>query len=240
MTDLDKIEEGKLECRLDEITRLNQRRLARISFVGAVRGVNEDGPNRQQLNGYLYFDLDSRHISYVSLKGVHFLLDKTGKEQGRVEGQFVLTRQLDRSPDLSDEALKGVKLEPDDDNTRLLYDHPDVGVRFLYPRRWHVAGVHGQQLGVDESNGSGLLLTLDPLERLPTRAQYLAESTKWLQGQKAKIVGTRAPQMLQGEPFGVEHFSIEVEENGKRALLDYYVIRQKLGGTPSRPGCCQR
>src|SRR5579859_6020705 len=77
-----------------------------------------------------------------------------GKEQGRIEGQFVLTRQANTGArDLTEEALRGIKLEPDDDNTLLLYDNDEVGVRFLYPRRWRVAGVRGRQLGIDETNG---------------------------------------------------------------------------------------
>ena len=31
--------------------------------------------------------------------------------------------------------LRGVALEPSADNTLLLYDNPDMGVRFLHPRR---------------------------------------------------------------------------------------------------------
>ena len=61
------------------------------------------------------------------------------------------------SRDLSDDALKGVALEPNAENTLLLYDNPDFGVRFLYPRRWHVGAVHGSQLALDGADGSGLL-----------------------------------------------------------------------------------
>jgi hypothetical protein len=231
LTDLERIEEGKLECRLDQLTVLNRHRLARVTFIGTVRGVNEDGPNRQTLDGYFFFDLESRHISYVSLKGTHVLLDKDGKEQGRVVGQFVLTRDIDqRCRELTDEALRNVKLEPDDDNTLLLYDNSDLGIRFLYPRRWRVAGVRGRQLGVDEANGSGLMLTVEPAERVPTGAQFLAEARKWLGEQKAKVVRVGAPTLVQAAPNTLEHFSIDMESQGKPALMDYYVIRQKNGG----------
>ncbi|OAI41880.1 hypothetical protein AYO40_02210 [Planctomycetaceae bacterium SCGC AG-212-D15] len=230
LTDLERIEDGKVECRLDQVTVLNRRRLARVTFSGSVRGLNEDGPNRQILDGYFFFDLESHHISYVSLKGTHVLLDKDGKEQGRVEGQFVLTRQANTSTqDLNDTTLKSVKLEPDDDNTRLLYENDDLGIRFLYPRRWRVAGARGRQLGVDETNGSGLMLTLEPAAAMPTGAQYLAESRTWLQGQKARILRVTEPRALPGAN-GIESFSIEMEANGKRATMEYFVIRQKLGG----------
>ena len=66
---------------------------ARVTFRGTVRGANEDGPNRQQLDGWLLFDLDSNYLSYLYLKGVHSLLDPDGKEVGRVEGRYVLSRK---------------------------------------------------------------------------------------------------------------------------------------------------
>ena len=45
----------------------------------------------------LVFDLESRHLSYLYLKGGNFLLDKDGKEVGRIDGQFVLTGSLDET-----------------------------------------------------------------------------------------------------------------------------------------------
>src|SRR4029077_4203743 len=122
LTDLEQIE-GGLECRFVEITTLAGRRLARVTFVGTVRGVSDDGPSRQQLDGFYYFDLESSHLSYLSLKGSHSLLDKTGQEAGRIEGQFTLTRQAHvRSPELADEAIRGLAVEPTADNTLLLYE----------------------------------------------------------------------------------------------------------------------
>ena len=57
--------------------------------------------------------LASNHLSYLSLEATHFLLDKDGRTAGKVKGQFVLTRQANtRSPDLRDEVLRGLTLEP--------------------------------------------------------------------------------------------------------------------------------
>ncbi len=232
LTDLERVEEGQVECRLEEITTLEKRRQARIAFRGNVRGINEDGPNRQQLDGYLFFDLESHHISYLSLNGVHFLLDKDGQAQGSVTGRFVLTRQAHvRCPDLSDDAVRGLALEPNADNTLLLYDHPDLGVRFLYPRRWRVAGLQGKQVTLDEVNGSGLLLTLEAAQRVPTATQYLTEARDWLQQQQqAKVVRVEPPQRVQTAPRELDHFVLEIDQQGQRLLMDYYVIRQAQGG----------
>ena len=108
LTALERIEEGNIQCRFEQVTAVENRRQARIAFSGTVRGTNEDGPNRQQLDGYFYFDLESNHLSYLSLKGATMPLDKSGKEQGRIEGTFVLTRQAhQRSNDLTDEGAQG-------------------------------------------------------------------------------------------------------------------------------------
>jgi hypothetical protein len=231
LTDLERVEEGKVECRFEQITVVERRRFARVALAGTVRGVNEDGPSRQQLDGYFLFDLESQHLSYLSLKGVNALLDKDGKTAGTVTGQFVLSRQAhQRHAELTDEALRGVGLEPNDDNTQLLYDNPDLGVRFLHPRRWRVAGVRGQQVALDEAKGSGLLLTLEAPGKAPTGAQFLAESNDWLQKQKARVFRTEAPRQVQGPPVELEHFAIDAEVMGQRALLDYYVLRQANGG----------
>jgi hypothetical protein len=229
LTDLEKIEEGKLVCQLDQVTALEKRRYARVTFSGSVKGVNEDGPNRQTLEGFFYFDLESNHLSYLTLKGVHSLL-QNDKEVGRNEGRLVLTRQAhSRCPELTDEALKGVVVEPNPDNTRLLYDNPDLGVRFLYPRRWPVAWVKGNQVALEGTDGNGMMLTIDPASRVPTGSRFLAESRQEMEKMKAKVLRTDAPHRLDGQP-PLEHFALEVELAGQKFVMDYFVILQANGG----------
>ena len=181
LTDMDHIDDGKIECRLEDVSEKDGRRQARVTFSGAVHGGDEDGPNRQQLEGWYLFDLESSYLSYVYLKGVHSLLDQDGKEMGRIEGRYVLSRRADvTSRDLGTDALKGVPLEPNADNTRLLYDNPDFGVRFLYPRRWHIGAVRGSQVALDGADGSGLLITLDTPARTPTgRSSWTNRGAGW-------------------------------------------------------------
>jgi len=230
LTDLEKIEEGTVTCQLDQLATQNGRRQARISFTGTVRGVGEDGPTRHTLDGYFLFDLQSSHLSYLSVRGVQQLLDKDGKTAGKVEGTFVLTRHPESCKELADEALRPLKLEPNEDNTQLLYDNPELGVRFLHPRRWRVAGVRGRQIALDENDGSGLLLTLEPLKQTPTAAQFLQESKSWLEQQKAKVLRVDPVRQLQGGPKAVEQFSVDVEIDKQRVLMHYLVLRQAKGG----------
>jgi hypothetical protein len=231
LTDMEKIDDGDVECRLEQFTMLEKRRHARVAFAGTVRGVNEDGPTKQQLTGYYYFDLESNHLSYLFLKGVNSLIDKDGKEVGRVEGRFTMTRQANqRSKDLGEEPLKSWSLDPNAENTLLLYDNPDLGVRFLYPRRWKVAGGLGRQVDLDGSDGSGLRITLEAPETIPTAKQYLTESRDFLQGQKAKILGIDAPRRFQDAPRELDQFLLDVEIAKDRVTMSYYVARQAKGG----------
>ncbi len=230
LTDLERVEGGAVECRLEQVSAAGGRRQARVALAGTVRGLNEDGPNRQTLEGYFAFDLESNHLAYLFLKGVHSLLDKDGREVGRVEGRFVLTREVNTAcPELSDQGLKGVALEPDADNTLLLYDNPDLGLRFLYPRRWRVAGVRETQVTLDGADGSGLLLTVDPPSRAPGGAQFLAESRSWLLKQRARVLREEPVRRLRNEPE-LEEFALEADLNGQKFLMDYYVTRQPAGG----------
>jgi hypothetical protein len=232
LTDLERIEEGRLECRLDQVTTLSNRRHARVALAGCVRGINEDGPNRQQFDGFIYFDLESNHISYLYLQGIHSLLDGDGKVQGRVEGRFVLTRQV-QPPcrELTDQALRGVGVEPNADNTLLLYENPDLGVHFMHPRRWRVGAVTGRQLTLEDANGNGLLITREPPGRVPSGAQFLTESCDWLQQQKARILRTEPVRPVPANPrITLEQFALEVEMADQRVLLDYFVTKQPLGG----------
>jgi hypothetical protein len=230
LTGVEKVEDGKIDCRLEEVAVLAGRRHARVSLKGTVRGVNEDGPTRHQVDGYLFFDLESNHLSYLSFKGVHSLLDKDGKESGRIEGPFVLSRQANiRRPELDDSALKGLVLEANPDNTQLLYDNPELGVRFLYARRWR-ASERGRQVTLDDPAGSGLMLTVESLTRLPTAAQFVAETRDFFQKQKAKMGRSQEPRRLRAAPQELDGFALEIEMNNQKALMDYYVIRQDKGG----------
>jgi hypothetical protein len=231
LTDMERIEDGAVTCKLEQVATQAGRRYARVAFAGTVRGVGEDGPSRQQLEGYCFFDLESRHLSYVYLKGTHSLPDKDGKPQGKIVGHFTLTRRVNRPcKELGDEALRGVALEPSADNTLLLYDNPDLGVRFLYPRRWRVAGVRGRQVALDEAKGNGLLLTLEPLAQVPTAAQFLNESRTWLGQQKARVFRTEPPRRLQNAPQALDQFALEAEVARQRVVMEYFVVRQPSGG----------
>jgi hypothetical protein len=230
LTDMVKVEDGKLECRLDEITSEKNTRRARVSFRGTIRGTNEDGANRQELDGFLYFDLDQNSITYLTLDGTSSMLDKDNKVIGTIKGRFTLTRRVLREhQDLSDRALKGVAVEPTDDLTRILFDDAQLGVRFVYPRRWHIAHADANHVDLDSADGNGLRLIIEPLKNMPSPLRFLEDSQKWLTDQKARIRKTEQPRGVSGSQ-DMAHFAIDVEMKDQPVRLTYYIGRQKSGG----------
>ena len=230
LTGLLSLDEGKLECRLEQITPPGQPRQARVALAGTVRGMTADGTSRQQLKGHYLFDLENGRLTYLELRGVHSLLAADGREVGRIEGRFILSRQGDAKPtELTDAALRGVVLDPDADNTLLLYDNADLGVRFLYPRRWRIAATNSNQVGVDAPDGSGFMLTVEAPSRTPSGAEFLTESRKFLESQKVRVIRVEPPQLAQQNPPR-EHFALEVDHDGQKSLMEYHVSRQQNGG----------
>ena len=121
------------------------------------------------------------------------------------------------------QALRGLTLEPNADNTLLLFEHPQVGARFLYPRNWRIAGFNDKQVGIDENKGSGVLITLTPAAATPTGAQFYQETAQFLAKQQARFLRDEKPRAMAG---GWETFAFEAEVAKERVVLQYYTTRQ--------------
>jgi hypothetical protein len=89
--------------------------------------------------------------------------------------------------------------------------------------------VQGRQVTLDSADGDGVLMTVDPLEKVPTGAQFLAESRAWLEKQKGRIGRVVQPQPVAGAR-GLEHFALEVELGRQQFWMSYYVLRQGTDG----------
>jgi hypothetical protein len=87
----------------------------------------------------------------------------------------------------------------------------------------------GSQVALAAGDGSGILITVDPSERVPTALAFLDESRAWLTKQKARLVRTYSPRRLRDRPT-LDGFALEVEMGKQRIWLDYYVTAQAGGG----------
>jgi hypothetical protein len=228
LTDLEKIDKAEFVCTFEKITTLLGRRTAHVQFEGKVQGIGEDGNALHELRGTYYVDLDASFLTYVYVKGTHHLLDKVGKATGKIDGTFVMTRtQAPATKEVGDGALRGLTLEPNADNTLLLFEHPQIGARFLYPRNWRIAGYNEKQIGIDEKKGSGVLITLTSAASTPTGAQFYAETAQFLAKQQAKFFRDEKPRAF-GQ--GWETFGFEAEIAKERVVLQYFTTRQGMQG----------
>ena len=228
LTDLEKIDKADFVCTFEKITTLLGRRNAHVQFEGKVQGVGEDGNALHELRGSYYVDLDANFLNYLYVKGTHHLLDKAGKPTGKIEGTFVMTRTpTPQTREVGDEALRGLTLEPNAENSLLLFEHPQVGARFLYPRNWRIAGFNDKQIGIDENRGSGVLITLAPAGATPSGAQFHQETLQFLTKQQAKVLREEKVRLIAG---GWETFGFEAEVAKQRVMLQYFTTRQGTQG----------
>jgi hypothetical protein len=232
LTDLDPITEGGVVVEYAGPVTLNGKRYAKLTLSGTVRGTTDDGPSRQTLKGIAYFGLEENRLSYLNLKGTHELLGPDGKTvSGKVDGTFVMTRgPAGRADDLSEAALRRLDLSPTPENTQLLYDSPDLGVRFLHPRRWRVGAVQGRQVTIEEPQGGGILLTVEPPESVPTADHYLSVSRGYLRRQNWTVHAVEPPRRLAERPVRIDRFALDAEVNRERVQMVYAVAVQAEGG----------
>jgi hypothetical protein len=229
LTDMDRIDQGGVECQLAAVDA--GRRVATVRFAGTVRGLNEDGPNQQTLDGSYTVDLNDELISGLTVNGTSVLLDPAGKATGRVEGRFTLTRRRTAGPpELSDAALRGLTLEPTPANSLLVYEGNVAGLRFLYPRRWRVKEENDRQVTLDDGRGSGVRITAEPRDKIPTAAQVLREAERAAADAKSRVVRAEPARRLPGPPLDIETFGVEFELDGQRSRADYYIARTPAGG----------
>ncbi len=227
LTDLETIDAGELTLEAVGWTTVNQRKVLRLRLGGTVRGHNALGYHRHHLDGTVYYDPALPGLVYLSLKGTHELLDPQQQVIGVVEGTFTLSRvAVDELPkQLTDKALGQIDLQPTVDNTLLLFEDATLGLRFLYPRGWRVGMIRGPQVAVDHARGSGLLLTVEPAEQLPTAEAYLEEVKAFIQKRNVQLQLRQAPVADARAASRTVRFSLEAQFGMVRERLEYAVVR---------------
>ena len=231
LTEFEAIDDGGLSVEFVSVIELDNRKFAKLAVGGTIRGRTEDGPVKQKLEGTAYFDLAAERVSYLKLSGVHEMLGPKGETTGTLEGTFTLTRGVSpKFADLADDALKTLELKPTTDNSLLLYDNPELGIRFLHSRRWRVGVVQGRQITLQESKGGGILLTVEPTNRVPTAQQYLDEVKAFLAKQQAKVPPLGAPKRTAEKPMVIDCFGVDAELKASASRLEYAVATSAEGG----------
>jgi hypothetical protein len=219
---------GGLTCRFDALDGA----LAKIAFQGTVEGIGENGPTKHELDGFVYFDTGVRMLTYVSLKGTEHLQGEKGASGGKVTGTFVLTRQPQAAP-AGIAAASNLVVDPTEDNTRLLFEDEETGVRLAHSRKWKPRA-DGGQIRLDDARGNGLVITPDPLRSLPSLAQLLGEARGGIERRNGKVTLNGPPQALQRTPTIVEVQSMDVEvptaKETKRGTMVLSVIRDESVG----------
>jgi hypothetical protein len=225
LTGLDSLDGGKLTVEYVGPVRVGGRDRYRLAITGSIKGVSEDGPTRQAIDATAYFDPDENRLSYLSLKGTQELLDGSGKVVGKLTGRFTMNRSATR--ELGDDSVSRLDARLTAENTLLLYDNPDLGIRFVHPRHWRVGAVQGRQVTIeDPKGGGGILVTVESADRIPTPAAYQKEAVAFIESQKGKVFARGS----FGRKDGFDRFTVEAELNGESCRMEYAVRKEATGG----------
>jgi hypothetical protein len=227
LTGLEKIEKGKLTVEYVGPVTVGGGTQARLAINGTVEGVSEDGPTRQGIDATAYFDLAAKRLTYLSLKGTQDLLDGKGQSAGRLTGRFTMTRSATAAADLGDAAIAKLDAKPTAENTLLLYENPDLRLRFAHPRNWRVGAVQGRQVTLEDPKaGGGILITVEPADTTPTAEAYRKEVATFVTSQKGKVIAAGAPR--RDGPF--DRFRVDAELGGDTVRMEYAVSRDARDG----------
>jgi len=230
LTDNDAIAKGELKVTFAAVVKLNDRPHAKLTLQGTIEGANEDGPNRQTLDGTAYFDLDRKRLGHLKLSGVQELLDSKGKTTGKIEGTFTMTREEATKIDtITGDGIKGVSLNPNDDNTPLLYDRPDLGLKLTYPRRWRIGTTSGPQVNFEEPGGGGVLFTMLAAKQFPTAKQFREDVKSYLAKKKLRVGPVGELERLVDKP-AIDRFGVEVQYDDGASRMEYAIIEGSEGG----------
>jgi len=222
LTDLELLESSQVSCKLDSVNLVNNRQTARISFLGKASGINEDGPNQQILDGYIFFNCETRHLSFLYLKGTSILKNKDGKDVGRIEGRYTLSREMLPAVQMDNKSL--AQYQPDANNTRLLFESAETAFSFHYPREWKVTSQSDFQATLDHSKEAGLLITKEKASKYISNAIYRDEALAFIRQQQLRIESQSVIQSVSVTP-GLEFFSWDVQIESRRVHLLYFVYR---------------
>ncbi len=226
LTGISPIQQGALICTLIEVKSTSVASVARIQISGSLTGPSDQGPTRMTVDGHFLFDLDTQVISYVHLNGRTEILDEAGKVVGQLEGRYELHRRpaID-DPRLSESALTGIVRKPNAQNTALLFEASDQGIRFLYPRNWELTSVARIVVQLEEPTGGSMRLTIDA-DPAPTTSKLRSDLLSWLNSQQATVKDASPVQSISlSNSRKADRFTVRAELGTKEKEWTYVVLR---------------
>ena len=126
-----------VECTLKEVTD----RVARFEVAGTIEGPVSDTSARIELRGRYRLDRRSHRIDWFAL------ITSERREISDVADGFRLATRLQtvitplaQTPELADEKLEGLRLEPTAELSKLTYQSPQGHWQISYDRRWYPTG----------------------------------------------------------------------------------------------------
>lgn len=232
LSELRPLEDGSFTCEYKGTAPFRGKQLGQIAFTGKAVGISPEGRARDRVEGALYLDAASGKLHSVNVAAERAIVDKDGKKVGelKVEYQLALRPIEGADPQLGDDIVAALPLEPTAEQTALFYQHTPLGIELTHPRRWFLSHAEGPQLRF-EYRGHVLILHFDPDGKTPSAKDYFAEVRGDLEKRKIPLDQVLL-EPIEKERSGnrIGKFSVAAKMDGTPMMLDYYVMQRGSRG----------
>lgn len=228
------IETGSLRCKAAGAVIENGVARRRITLEGAIVGVSSEGRSRNAVTGELLIDRDSGKWTSLLASGEKQILDASGASAGTVAVEYkMFVVPLESDGDLSDAVVAAMPQTADDSVTALLFEHPGLGIRIRYPRRWQIVNVEGNRVHL-EHGGNSVVVHVEPEEKTPSAQAFFDDVRNYLQSKDVAASAVGNVQERENEAGRIGRFRFAAAISGKATVLDYWVVaRGRHGATIS-------
>ncbi len=217
-----------VQCTLKETTA----DVARVEFAGNLAGKADDTKTRIELKGKYRFDRKTNRIDWFAL------VMREKRTAGAAAVAFDVTVRLQMTvvpqasaPELAEDRLAGLNLEPTPENCRLRYESPRDRWQIVHDRCWHLAA--------DEPGGAVLRLILDGAQvgqcnivSLPRKEPDQLVSLEEFQEDVRRALGDSFGEFVEAKQFA--------DDAGRRVLrvVAHGSVRGKSAELPIRWTYC--
>ena len=219
---LDSVTRNELQCVLKEVTNT----VARVELSGSVEGPVNDTKTRIELKGKYRFDLRTKRIDWLAM------LTKEDRGISRVAVGFDIAVRFQMTivpqstpPELADEQLAGLKVEPTPDLAELRCESPQGGWQITHDRQWYLNS-NDRENGMLKLVRQGAVVCQCNIASLPQREPDKLVSLEEYQDEVRRALGDNFGQFVEAKQSidSAKHRVLRVVVNG--------VVRGKSADLP--------
>ncbi len=134
LTAVEAVEKGELKCTLETA----QDEVAKVTFVGEIKGGILGASSEIKLEGHYLYDLKQHCLTHLELTQNEVRSVGAVSPGLKVNAKVVLDRKPDDNPGLTDATVEAIPREAKPESLLLSMDASDWGIKLYHDRLWHL------------------------------------------------------------------------------------------------------